>query len=314
MHLDAASMARVRLAVSPAYETIKWLRLTGIGARHGVFGDPGAAARFALRDPDVAMLARYLAGTSSYVPDVLSPKPLAGTAQQTWAQQLAQMRATPAETVAEQFAECAEPLSPQVRTAVERGTFARRAAGALDTFWRWAMAGTWPALHDRMQADLAVRMATMATQGVGAVLGTLHPTMAWTGTSIRLHRVSEEEHFFAGTELVLAPSVLAWPKLAVQLDDPEAAVLTYPVYGLGIRPAGGNGTALTRLLGGTRAALLRDLDVPRTTTDLSSRHNLAPATVSYHLRVLHGSGLITRQRDRRSVLYRRTEQGDALHG
>jgi hypothetical protein len=31
-------------------------------------------------------------------------------------------------------------------------------------------------------------------------------------------------------------------------------------------------------------------------------------------RVPHGSGLVTRVRDRRTVLCRRTEQGDAPHG
>jgi DNA-binding transcriptional ArsR family regulator len=39
---------------------------------------------------------------------------------------------------------------------------------------------------------------------------------------------------------------------------------------------------------------------------------LAPATVSYHLSVLHGSGLVAKSRDSRSVLYRRTEVGDRM--
>ncbi|MGH3739678.1 MAG: ArsR/SmtB family transcription factor [Micromonosporaceae bacterium] len=51
------------------------------------------------------------------------------------------------------------------------------------------------------------------------------------------------------------------------------------------------------MYGDTRARLLADLDGPRSTAELSTRHDVAPSTVSYHLRVLHQAGLITRHRE-----------------
>jgi DNA-binding transcriptional ArsR family regulator len=60
--------------------------------------------------------------------------------------------------------------------------------------------------------------------------------------------------------------------------------------------------------------VLADLDVPRSTGELSDRHELAPATVSYHLGVLLRAGLVVRQRAGRTVRYHRTERGDGLVG
>ncbi|WP_327277868.1 hypothetical protein OG609_44180 [Streptomyces sp. NBC_01224] len=69
-----------------------------------------------------------------------------------------------------------------------------------------------------------------------------------------------------------------------------------------------------RLLGRSHATLLTDLETARTTSKLTARNNLPPATVSYHLGVLHCSGLVLRQRDRQVVRYRRSAEGDALLG
>ncbi|MEV0002240.1 helix-turn-helix domain-containing protein [Micromonospora sp. NPDC050980] len=66
------------------------------------------------------------------------------------------------------------------------------------------------------------------------------------------------------------------------------------------------------LVGTSRADILADLDVPRSTGELSRRHHLAPATVSYHLGVLLRSGLVRRRRDRHRVLYQRSASGDGL--
>jgi len=54
--------------------------------------------------------------------------------------------------------------------------------------------------------------------------------------------------------------------------------------------------------------------VLRGTSDLSERLRLSPSTISYHLSVMHGSGLVTRARAGRAVLYRRTDRGTALAG
>jgi len=68
----------------------------------------------------------------------------------------------------------------------------------------------------------------------------------------------------------------------------------------------------TDVLGARRAALLGDLDVPRTTTELAARHLLSPATVSYHLGRMRAAGLVARRPDGHAVRYERTDQASAL--
>jgi DNA-binding transcriptional ArsR family regulator len=69
---------------------------------------------------------------------------------------------------------------------------------------------------------------------------------------------------------------------------------------------------LELLLGHGRAAVLRALDQPATTTELARRLNYAPSTVSAHLDVLTRGGLLDRHRVRRSVYYGLTETGRSL--
>jgi DNA-binding transcriptional ArsR family regulator len=77
--------------------------------------------------------------------------------------------------------------------------------------------------------------------------------------------------------------------------------------------AGGRrGDGLEALLGASRAALLRDLARPRTTSDLADRHGLALGTVSGHLSIMARAGLVSAQRRGRRVFYVRTPLGQLL--
>jgi DNA-binding transcriptional ArsR family regulator len=58
--------------------------------------------------------------------------------------------------------------------------------------------------------------------------------------------------------------------------------------------------------------MLADLAAPRSTTELSRRLSLSPATASHHLAALRAAGLVSTERDGRSVLYARTSLGDTL--
>lgn len=306
-NLDAATLARVRLAMSPAAETTAWLGLTVARGQHPVFGDPGPAARAALTDRDTALVAAVLppTGTRAYTPDLLTPKPVTDLDDQ-----LDRIAATPAETVASQLACAGRPLSCEVRAAVDAGKFAGRAANGLRRFWTAAVADGWASLRATMDADLATRARTMAAGGVGALLDSLHEAVTWADGALVISSAWQEEFTLRDVEIVCVPAVLAWPRLSIQLCDPGDAVLGYPAAGIGARPAGPR--AVDKLVGATRAALLRDLAVPRSTATLADRHHLSPPTISYHLKVLQRSGLITAHRDGQYVLYQRTDSGHAL--
>jgi DNA-binding transcriptional ArsR family regulator len=314
-HLDGPTLARLRLATSPAAEVTSWLQATLSRFGHPVHGDPGPAARAALRHRDVALVAQLVTppGRVGYTPDLLTPKPPLGPPDAVLDEQLAQTAATPAGEVAVQVHERfpAGRMPVPVRAAVEDGTLARRVADGLRHFWQAALADQWPALRAMLEAELALRATAMATTGVGSVLNSLHPRVAWTGRALTIDSSYRITTALAGAELVLAPSVLAWPRISTQLCDAGNAVLVYPV---GAGRAGQHRDGLGELVGASRAAILADLDVPRSTRQLSERHRLAPATVSYHLGVLLRSGLVLRSRDRHSVLYQRSARGEGLVG
>jgi DNA-binding transcriptional ArsR family regulator len=153
----------------------------------------------------------------------------------------------------------------------------------------------------------------MANGGIARVLRTLHSKLRWDGTTLRIGVSYEEVKQPPSEELVLTPSVLGWPHLFGQVTDPTNAVLGYPAARVGAPHRDGvRGQALVDLLGESRAAVLLDLDLPRTTAQLSDRRQLAPATVSYHLGALVNAGLVLRKREGRQVLYARSTYGDLL--
>ncbi|MER7334880.1 MULTISPECIES: DUF5937 family protein [unclassified Micromonospora] len=314
-HLDGPTLARLRLATSPAAEVTSWLQAALSPFGHPVHGDPGPAARAALRHPDVALVARLVMppGQLGYTPDLLTPKPPLGPPDAVFDEQLAAVEATSADEVAVQVDERfpAGRLPVRVRAAVDDGALARRVADGLRHFWRAALADQWPALRATLEAELALRATTMATTGVGSVLNSLHPRVAWTGRELTIESSYRITTALVEAELVLAPSVLAWPHISTQMCDAGNAVLVYPI---GAGRADQRRGGLGELVGTSRAAILADLDVPRSTRQLSERHRLAPATVSYHLGVLLRSGLVVRSRDRHSVLYRRSAGGEDLVG
>ncbi|WP_030681431.1 ArsR/SmtB family transcription factor [Streptomyces sp. NRRL B-1347] len=318
-HLDAESVGRVRFAPSPANEAVWWLRYAVTGGRHPVFGDPGAAARWALRRPDVRLVAQCLSvpGGPTYMPDLLTPKPAVGPAGRTFAEQVQAVGGTSPEEAAFQVCEMRfrnGPVPGDVLDAVESGTFAERAANGLREFWQDAVADGWSGLKSVLDADVAARSVELATYGVGHVLKTLHADVTWADGRLTVRKNYEETVHFHGAEVVLSPMAASWPQVSVQLGEPGNAVLGYPATGIGTAADRPRRPAVARLLGRSRAALLGDLAAPRTTGELAARHRLAPATVSYHLGVLHRSGLVLRERDRNVVRYRRSAEGDALLG
>jgi DNA-binding transcriptional ArsR family regulator len=70
--------------------------------------------------------------------------------------------------------------------------------------------------------------------------------------------------------------------------------------------------ALAALIGPTRAAMLTALAEPSSTTGLARRLQVTAGAVSQHLSVFRDTGMVTRSRVGRQVLYRRTRTGDTL--
>jgi DNA-binding transcriptional ArsR family regulator len=314
--LDSASLARLRFAPSPVYELLGWLLLASQQRRHPVFGDPGPAARTALGHPDVRLAASLLPPSGrGYTPDFLTPPPFS-RGPRALEEQLEAIAASDPERVATEVGWCellAHRLANSTRSEVDKGSLAQRVAAGMRRFWEATLADSWSTLRATLDADIRSRADRLAAEGAGAVLGSIHENVRWTGERVEIEWVGEYEHeTVRDSDIVLAPSALCWPRLSVQLHD--HTIFCYPaagIGGLGLADAD-RLAAVADLLGASRAALLCDLTEPRSTGDLSRRHQLAPATVSHHLGVLLRAGLVDRARNGRIVHYRRSTRGDAL--
>lgn len=167
-----------------------------------------------------------------------------------------------------------------------------------------------------LDAEIAHRTERALRGGVFDVFADLHPEVPrW-----RRLTVAKGHHACAGAiraSITLAHSVFAWPRPVVVDRSPDTVQLQYPVREIGkaCKDAGTaehGDDALTSLIGATRARILRELAAPRSTTQLARLLGTSPGGISTHLSTLRRNGLVTANRNGRSVLYQRTALGSSV--
>ncbi|MFB9236790.1 DUF5937 family protein [Plantactinospora siamensis] len=199
--------------------------------------------------------------------------------------------------------------------AAGEGALAACLAEQLERCWRRAMAGSWPTLQRILDEDVRHHSAVAGRVGFGEIISGLHPQLSWDGSRVTLP-IPLTAEVDAAAGLVLVPSVFL-PRPALWAGKPGQPMVGYPARGRGrvwaaVSPPGASDG--TDVLGPRRAALLADLDTPRSTTDLAARHGLSAATVSYHLGRLRRAGLVAGEQVGHAVLYQRTPRARALLG
>ena len=312
-----------RFALSPLWELTQALRLLPGGSRQP---DEPVLRRWLLRVRDRY---RALAGeTDLDVIRALSPPgwgadflaPVPASVHTTIGDLLDQVRSTPADQAQREVA-TALARQPRVDPRIERILTSDRAAGyvadVLAAAWLALLEPEWRTLRAILERDVVYRAGQLASKGWAAALDGLHADLDWRRGGIELTRWrTDEGAALDGRGLLFIPSVFVWPGLALSLDPPWPPALIYPARGVSAlweRPSqAGPGTALDRLLGTSRAAILLALQDPASTTQLAATLGQSLGGIGDHLAVLREAGLIARARSGRSVLYRRTPVGDAL--
>jgi hypothetical protein len=337
--LGVEDLADTRFALSPLHEALLSLRVLqdpGLSALHlpwrrsvlAQFGDLDSGlpdsglpdSGLPDRGPLDFGLLMSLVARRRTIPDFLTPNP--GSFAPDFGDELAVVRHVPPGRVRHDLllAHAPDPVPAALRDAAD-GDEARVVAlreaicDVLQQYWDLALKPVWPQARLVAEADMTYRARQLAVGGARLLFADMHPSLRWQDGVLHIDKmISHHRVVAAGRGLLLMPSVFAH-KPAPPVSPDEAPSLVYPCRGTATlwSPAPvAAPAALTSLLGAPRARLLTLLAEPLPTVELARRLNVTPSAVSQHLRVLHATGLVTRARDGRRVLYRRTSLGSQL--
>jgi DNA-binding transcriptional ArsR family regulator len=264
--------------------------------------DPGPLAVFGL--------------PTGYLPNGMLPLPRTSFA--SFDAELAALRATPAEPILLDLAECTRwhGLTPQLAgLQSDPHGWMQSYCAALELHWTRLLAPSWPRIRRLLEREVLLVGRTLAGGGLPETLGTLHPAVGYRDGCVHYETgVTTKRSYLAEKALTLMPLATDRDLIVANEDHPEATILAYPARGSAelwedVPRAGGE---LALLLGETRATIARALELPATTLDLATRLRLAPSTVSRHLSALAELGLADRTRRGACVFYRLSPRGEAL--
>ena len=205
--------------------------------------------------------------------------------------------------------ETLEPYLKDPRGSVER------LVESLAEFWRVAIEPDWPRVRSLLETDITYRSRRLAEGGLDLLFSDLHHEVSWRDGTLEIECICAVPDLdLAGRGLLLVPTAFSPHKTSAMTEEPWQPTVLYPARGIALlwEEATPAPEALAKVLGRSRAALLADLDAPRTTTDLAQRLEMTPGGVSQHLSALKDSGFVTARRNGRAVLYCRSELADQL--
>jgi DNA-binding transcriptional ArsR family regulator len=227
------------------------------------------------------------------------------------------VRATPARVVAHELAACwrGPGHPPPWLRALSDGEPAAMeiVVRALRDFYLACVAPYWPHIIATFRADVAERTGVLAMGGLAEVLGTLHETLTWRDNSLeRSWRTGDCMLHDQGVQLL--PSAL-WtgpPLFAGHLPQAGGTALIYAARATAPADEASQSHNLAGLLGQTRAAVLRALRTPRSTTELAACVGTSVPSASEHATALRASGLVQTVRRGRGVNHSLTPLGRSL--
>jgi DNA-binding transcriptional ArsR family regulator len=180
-----------------------------------------------------------------------------------------------------------------------------------------AIAPYWSRLRVWIDNDLALRRQATRDGGVERLLTTFRPMMRWQPPILELRdHPSDRDVHLDGRGLLLIPSYFCWQHPITIFDPNLPQIVVYPVdhdvSWLQTTSRRATNRPLARLLGDTRAAVLRAAHGGCTTSDLAHRLGMSPAAISHHIGILRDTGLIASQRTANTVHHTLTPLGAAL--
>ena len=175
------------------------------------------------------------------------------------------------------------------------------------------VAPCWPCIETTFRADVAARIPALATGGLAEVLGALHETLAWRGNSLeRSWRKGDWTLDRQGLRLLPSGLWTGPPLFAYHRREAGGNVLIYAARPAVTIEQTGQSRDLSGLLGHTRAAVLRALRTPRSTTELAACVGTSAPSASEHATALRASGLVQTVRRGRGVNHSLTPLGRSL--
>jgi DNA-binding transcriptional ArsR family regulator len=223
-------------------------------------------------------------------------------------------------TVQEHHRAQGEPSALLDRALARPESFRNALIEQLRALWKVLVAPCWDAHLAMLEGDVLTRGRRLALHGTRDLLDSLHDDTGWCGTDLLVDCDAIDLTVPGTADLLLVPSVFAWPKVFVRPPEGgDPTVLYYPARGaatLFLEQGGSDRAsapaALERLLGTNRARILSALDHATTTTELATRFALTAGGVSQHLSHLSALGLVRRTRVGRRVYYERVPRGDRM--
>jgi DNA-binding transcriptional ArsR family regulator len=311
--VSADTLAASRFVISPLAETTASL----ITLQRGTAAHPGdrrwldthqpAYREHLAGDPVTALTVRAALG-QRWIADFLALPPL-GEGEQSFSEELAPIRdADPGQVLAD----LEISLGGQVPALLRRPDLAPRLADLLQWVWNDCVLPYWPRRRRIIEADILARSAQLGYGGWTAALDGLRPGIHWLGDGrLQINAYNYPPRDISTAQLMFVPVTTSrgW----VSWAEPHRYALTYPCAGVLAEARREPVPApLTALLGPGRAQVLILLDTPKSTTQLVALTGLGLGSVGRHLKILLDSRLAQRRRVGRSVLYSRTQPGDAL--
>lgn len=315
----------VRIAWSALWECVCSVRVWQAPARHAPLR-PWIRRPSAVRAGDLRLLAG-LVREDGYIPDFLAPPPSGPNL--SFQDEISHLRETAGEVVAAEVTRVAavaaesgraETFELLARFAHDPYGLRDAVADALERYWQEVIALEWPRFLALLEGEVLSRGRALALHGAGVVLGALHPAVAYRTGAIEVESPQQGEVSGMSSELLLVPSVFAWPDVFTVHDSAWRASIYYPARGVGTlwerpraEPSGTGGPdRLVMLAGASRAKVLRAINYPSTTAELAAVLGTASPSISAHVQRLYEAGLLERTRVGRRVFYHRSSVGTAL--